>query len=368
MSIENSNLKSNSNSLQEILETINNLPEASSGGGTDTSDATAVASDIMLNKTAYTADGKTTGSFTIDNELTEQNDLISQISTLVNQKANPQGGTDTSDATATASDILSGKTAYVDGEKITGNIATKTSSDLTASGATVTVPKGYYASQATKSITNGSAKTPATTVTKNPTISVSTSGLITASVSGTQSITPTVTAGYVSSGTSGTITVSGSATKQLTTKAATTYTPSTTDQTISSGTYLTGTQTIKGDSNLVAGNIKSGISIFGVNGTYEGSSSGGGGTGEVETVTFSILEDGPADIWSGRFWYVNKDGQLIQSDIVNAGKSIQVAKNSIITIQQGNPTIYGDVTGLTTMYGNTISYFVTGDFYVYANA
>jgi hypothetical protein len=53
---------------------------------------------------------------------------------------------DTTDATASASDILNGKTAYVDGEKITGNIATKTSSDLTASGATVTVPAGYYAS------------------------------------------------------------------------------------------------------------------------------------------------------------------------------------------------------------------------------
>lgn len=54
------------------------------------------------------------------------------------------------------------------------------------------------------------------------------------------------------------------------TKGAQTYTPTTTDQTIDSGRWLTGVQTIKGDSNLVASNIKSGVNIFGVNGNYSG--------------------------------------------------------------------------------------------------
>ena len=54
------------------------------------------------------------------------------------------------------------------------------------------------------------------------------------------------------------------------TKGAQTYTPTTTDQTISSGRWLTGAQTIKGDANLVASNIKSGMSIFGVSGSYSG--------------------------------------------------------------------------------------------------
>lgn len=188
----------------------------------------------------------------------------------------------------TAADLLSGKQLIdSDGEVVTGTIPTKTSSNLSASGATVTVPAGYYASQASKVVASGSAKTPATTVTKNPSISVSSSGLITASVSGTQSVTPTVTAGYVSSGTAGTITVSGSATKQLTTQAAQTITPGTSDKTIASGRYLTGTQTIKGDANLVAGNIKSGVSIFGVTGTHEG----GGGGGEADTSAIDGLID-----------------------------------------------------------------------------
>ena len=176
----------------------------------------------------------------------------------------------TGDATAGAGDILSGKTAYVKGSKVTGTIATKTSSNLSASGATVTVPAGYYASQATKSVATGSAKTPATTISSAPTISIDANGKITASNSKTQSVTPTVTAGYVSSGTAGTITVSGSNTKQLTVQAAKTVTPSTSNQTaVASGVYTTGAITVAGDADLVAGNILKGKSIFGVAGTLD---------------------------------------------------------------------------------------------------
>ena len=149
-------------------------------------------------------------------------------------------------------------------------ITLRTSSNLTVSGATVTAPAGYYNSAASVSIPSGSASTPATTITKNPTISVNAAGKITASVSGTQDVTPNVTAGYISSGTAGTITVAGSAEQQLSTVGATTYTPGTTDQTIASGKYLTGAQTIKGDENLIASNIRKGVTIFGVTGTFTG--------------------------------------------------------------------------------------------------
>ena len=126
--------------VSELADKINNIED---GGELDTSDATAAAADIFAGKTAYVDGEKITGTFIIDDELTEQNDLISQISTLVVTKANPPS-IDTSDATATTGDILSGKTAYVDGEKITGTIPSKTAATYTPTTSNQTIVSGTY--------------------------------------------------------------------------------------------------------------------------------------------------------------------------------------------------------------------------------
>lgn len=148
-----------------------------------------------------------------------------------------------------AGDLLSGKQLIgQDGNIITGTIPSKASTDISVSGRTVTVPAGYYPSQASKSIASATQATPS--------ITVSSGGLITASA--------TQSAGYVASGTK-------SATKQLTTQASKTVTPGRTQQTaVASGRYTTGTVYVAGDSDLIAANIKKGINIFGVAGTYEG--------------------------------------------------------------------------------------------------
>lgn len=97
---------------------------------------------------------------------------------------------DVTQDTVDASSLLNGETATAnDGTGVTGNITIRTASDLTASGATVTVPAGYYGSQATKSVDSGTAGTP--TATKG-TVSNH-------SVSVTPSVTNT--AGYISGGT-----------------------------------------------------------------------------------------------------------------------------------------------------------------------
>ena len=183
----------------------------------------------------------------------------------------------------------------------------------TASGATVTIPAGYYTEQTTKSVTTMTLPTSASSsatsgYTKKATISRSTStqyiniapgynsaggyyeisavangsatgptslsGSSATVTTGTNTITltktnvtttPTVSAGYVSSATASTATVT--LTASVTTKAAATITPGTTNQTIAAGTYLTGTQTIAGDADLVGSNIISTANIFGTQGT-----------------------------------------------------------------------------------------------------
>lgn len=113
------------------------------------------------------------------------------------------------------------------------------STDLTASGATVSVPSGYYASNASKAVASGSATAPNSISGSSATVSTGTNTLtLTKSVS----VTPVVSAGYVSSGTAKSSSVS--LTASVTTKAAATITPTKSTQTIASGTYLTGTQTI----------------------------------------------------------------------------------------------------------------------------
>jgi hypothetical protein len=152
----------------------------------------------------------------------------------------------------------------------------KTSSDMEASGATVTAPSGWYASDATKTVPSMTLPTSASSSgsgTRKATI---------ASSNSTQYIN--IPTGYNSAAAYYQLSAPAAMTLPTTTSSTssgtlkTTVTPGTANKYINIPTgnnTAAAYYTVSGDSNLVAGNIKSGTSIFGVTGSYTG---GGGGT------------------------------------------------------------------------------------------
>lgn len=167
---------------------------------------------------------------------------------------------------------------YLDGAQTISAIpSTYVGSGVPTQGAkTVTPSTSAQTAVSSGTYVTGNIKVAAmpTGVLSTPAINTNT-GVVTAGVS---------TAGYLGTGATKTL--------QLNTKSAATIIPSTTDQIIAAGQYLTGIQTIKGDANLVAANIVSGVSIFGIAGTHS----------SIDTSDATATE---ADIISGKTAYVN---------------------------------------------------------------
>lgn len=265
---------------------VNKVQKADGTVIMDISDTTAVASDVSAGKYFYTASGEKVqgtasgaAAISIVDELDSHGGTIRHIN-----------GVSLQGDTVAADKLLSGYTAHnASGTQVTGTIPSKSSSDLTVSNATVTVPAGYYSSSASKTVASGSATAPASISGSSAGVSTGTNTL---TLSETISVTPSVTEGYVSAGTARNTSVS--LTASVTTQAAQTIHPSSSDQSIAASRYLTGAQTIKGvtTTNLTADNIKSGVivkigdstdddCVTSVTGTY----SGGGGSVSVDTKT-----------------------------------------------------------------------------------
>lgn len=171
------------------------------------------------------------------------------------------GGTDTSDATATSSVVLSGYTCYVNDEFVWGDMANLgTVSQSLNPGDTFIIPAGYH--DGFGEVTVGSLSTN-TSATANASHILSGK---TAWANGSKLTGTMANRGSVSQslGANGSYTIpagwhsgSGKVTQSLATQGAKNVTPKTTNQTaVAANRWTTGTIVILGSSSLSASNIK----------------------------------------------------------------------------------------------------------------
>ena len=287
---------------------------------------TAAISDLVVN--GVEVDART---LTVTPSKSQQNFTSSSLGenayySSVTVNAIPDEYITTADATAESADILSGKTAYINGKKVTGNMTnhgdvvakfnnnsenlnmgngffrtlvvtlTKKELTITPSAQTQTFDVRsdgeddvFYSKVTVDPIPAEYVKTDDATVTAEKLLEGVTAYGANGKVTGTiptasaalDGNVVTVSKGYISE--AQTLTV-GSA------KGAEIYTPGTSAVTIPADTYLTGDQTIKGDGNLTPENIKTGVTIFDVEGTF---------TSDANATA--------SDIASGKTAYVNSE-------------------------------------------------------------
>ena len=189
--------------------------------------------------------------------------------------------------TAAAADVLAGKTFSNSGASgINGTMADNGAVNITPGTAAQPIPAGYHNG-------SGSVAGDANLVAGNIK-----SGATIFGVSGTasQASGTAVAADVLSGKTFSNVSASG-VSGSMTNNGAVTITPGTAAQTIPAG-YHNGSGSVAGDANLVSGNIRSGVTLFGVS-----------GNSNVVDTTEATAPASAADIGIGKKAYVN--GSLV---------------------------------------------------------
>ena len=271
----------------------------------DTTSATAEPSDVATGKSFFGANGYEVG--------TNQGGGTYQTKSV----------TPTESAQAVTADngydaLAQVNVGAISSSYVGSNVPRRDSNDLSASGATVSVPAGYYASAASKSVASGTAGTP--TATKG---AVSNHAV---------TVTPSVTnvAGYISGGTingtgvsvaaselvSGTYTVDSSGTKDVTSYAS---------ASVPAGTAGTPTAT-KG--TVQQHSIEVTPSVTNTSGFING----GTKTGTPVTVTASELVSGSTTLSSNNTYDVTNYASVVVNVSGSGGVGTLLATKSLGTI------------------------------------
>ena len=269
-------------------------------------------------------------------------------------------------------DAVSISVGAIDSNYVGTGITRRSSSDLTASGATVTVPSGYYSAQASKAVASGTAGTPTATkgTVSNHSISVTpsvtnTSGYITGS-------TKTGTAVTVSASelVSGTYTVDSSGTKDVTNYASasvpagTAGTPSASKGAVSNHS-ISVTPSVTNTTGWITGSTKTGTAV-----TVSAS--------ELVSGSQTLSDNGDYDVTNLASVTVSVSGGGGGLTVGTKTTTLSSASSSIqFTGLSGNPTSFvvtsssdiatntNGVTGVvydgTSLHGQTMTTQVTAD-------
>ena len=124
-------------------------------------------------------------------------------------------------------------------------VTRRSSSDLTANGATVTAPAGYYSASASKSVASGSVVPSIEYSGDDISVWVDNTGLVHAEGGYSATEYPVSTSGWINSSATTEVEIALQNTYQLSTQAAKTVTPTTSSQTaVTAGKYTTGAVTV----------------------------------------------------------------------------------------------------------------------------
>lgn len=185
------------------------------------------------------------------------------------------GGTDTSNATATASVVLSGYTCYVNDQLIAGSMPVQTLNQKLGAGGSVTIPAGYYDGSSSVISTSTLAEETAANAASSHILSGYNGwvngGLVQGSMANWGNTGATLAANGVYWIPAGWHAGAGVVNQGLAVHWGGTYTPNTGNQVMCwAGWYTGGNIVVLGSSALVSGNIRNGVWIFGVLGNFTG--------------------------------------------------------------------------------------------------